>query len=406
MGLVLLVPYFFGIAWIVWFLLAGIIHHSSPDLGLRKDYTCQPTVSVILSCYNEGEAVYKTIESACQSNYPQDKFEVIVFDDCSTDGQSWQWIKRAEADFPNVRAYRNAVNRGKGKTVAAAIDMSQAEIILTIDSDVLLDVDAIRELMACFHEPKIALVGGVVGISNPNENALTAFQVHIYYLFFRLAKIPEIYFHSVACVSGCLSAMRREVFLQIKPKVEARNWFGVPIKYGEDRYITHQTLLHGHSTYLSMQAKCWTNVPNTYAAYWGQQLRWRRSGFADFITTVRQLPENLKVVPIAALYTYFINPLSIFMLVGWVFSLPFTGTMIEALATRALYYVGLSCFAIWAINRWHLEQKVTINPLRIIGVGAWWLVRNLFMTPLTLMTLDSDGWGGARDLVEEVKGEL
>ena len=51
--------------------------------------------------------------------------------------------------------------------------------------------DAMCELMACFTNPKMALVGGSVGISNPDDNALTIFQVYIYYVFFRLLKIPE-----------------------------------------------------------------------------------------------------------------------------------------------------------------------------------------------------------------------
>jgi len=31
-----------------------------------------------MPCYNEGEAVYETIESISKSNYPNEKFEVIA----------------------------------------------------------------------------------------------------------------------------------------------------------------------------------------------------------------------------------------------------------------------------------------------------------------------------------------
>jgi len=39
-----------------------------------------------------------------------------------------------------------------------------------IDSDCIFDPDAIRELTACFAEPRIGSVGGRVGVRNPNDS--------------------------------------------------------------------------------------------------------------------------------------------------------------------------------------------------------------------------------------------
>ena len=152
--------------------LALILKWSVPGAKIRKDYAYLPAVSVLMPCYNEGKTVYETIESISKSNYPNDRFEVIAQDDCSVD-DSHQWMLRAQRDFTNiqVRVGRNDENSGKARTVCNALLHSTGEIIISIDSDCIFHPDAIRELTACFSEPKIGSVGGRVGIRNPNASA-------------------------------------------------------------------------------------------------------------------------------------------------------------------------------------------------------------------------------------------
>ena len=395
MNLLTLLPCLFILLWIVQLSLAGIIYLSSKNAGLEKDYTLKPTVTVLISCYNEGKAIYDTIESICQTDYPPDKYHIVVMDDCSKDGgESLRWINKAVADFPNVESRPNKVNRGKGRTILSAVQAATSEIMVTVDSDVILAKDALSELMACFTNPKIALVGGSVGISNPDDNALTIFQVYIYYVFFRLLKIPEAYFKSVACVSGCMSAIRRSVFLELIPDIEARHWLGVPVRYGEDRFITHQTLLRGYDTYINLKAKCWTPAPNTFNGYWGQQLRWKRSSFADFVKTIFSLRANVRMNKPMALYTYFLSPLSLLMGIAVLLSMDNPALALLKMTTGL---VAITVFAIWTVNLFHPEQTVKINPMRVALYGTWGIIRTLFMVPAALLTLDSDGWGGARD---------
>ena len=69
---------------------------------------------------------------------------------------------------------RNPYNMGKRKGINHAVRESNAEIIVSVDSDVIVDPTALRELVARFTEPEIAAVGGRVHVSNPNENWLTS----------------------------------------------------------------------------------------------------------------------------------------------------------------------------------------------------------------------------------------
>jgi hyaluronan synthase len=378
---------------LVKYLMGIIMRFSFPSVIAKKDYTYEPTVSVIMPCYNEGKTVYETIESIAKSNYPNNKFEVIAQDDCSAD-DSYEWMQKAQRDFTNIRTRtgRNPVNSGKARSVCNAVQHSTAEVIISIDSDCIFHPDAIRELTACFAEPKMGSVGGRVGVRNPTDNVITAIQTLIYYSAFQLYKIPENWTRSVCCISGCLFAIRRELLLEIEPAIRARNWFGIPVSQGEDRFLTHQTLLRGYGTYINNDALCWTTVPNTLSVLFKQQLRWRRSIVRDFFFTLKTLPHHVWKLHPNTILTLVLVPLG--ALVGLLVALtaltqdPLSWTGPLPLVTA----LGIGAILTWIVKRYSAREAV-VHPLAFAAYVGWSMVSSLFLTPLALCTMDSADWG-------------
>jgi hyaluronan synthase len=378
---------------IVKYLMGIILKLSFPSAKIPKDYSYQPTVSVLMPCFNEGKTVYETIESISKSNYPAEKFEVIAQDDCSVD-DSYAWIQKAQSDFTNIRirSGRNTINSGKARTVCNALQHSTAEIIISIDSDCIFHRDAIRELTACFSEPKVGSVGGRVGVRNPNDSVITAIQAVIYFAAFQLYKIPENWTRSVCCISGCLFAIRRELLLEIEPAIRARNWFGIPVNQGEDRFLTHQTLLRGYGTYINNDALCWTTVPNTLSVLFKQQLRWRRSIVRDFFFTLRTLPRHVWKLHPNAVWTLVLTPLG--ALVAFL-------VVVTALTQDPLAWAGpmplLAALGIGAVLTWFIKKysarEAVAHPLAFGAYVAWSMASSLLLTPLALLTMDSADWG-------------
>jgi hyaluronan synthase len=378
---------------VVKYLMGIILRLSFPSANVKKDYSYEPTVSVLMPCFNEGKTVYETIESISKSNYPSEKFEVIAQDDCSVD-DSYEWMLKAQRDFTNIRIRtgRNEVNSGKARTVCNALELSSAEIIISIDSDCIFHPDAIRELTACFGEPNMGSVGGRVGVRNPNDGIITAIQTIIYYSAFQLYKIPENWTRSVGCISGCLFAIRRELLLKIEPAIRARNWFGIPVNQGEDRFLTHQTLLHGYGTYINNDALCWTTVPNTISVLFKQQLRWRRSIVRDFFYTLKTLPQHVWRLHPNTVLTLVLIPLG--ALVGFL-------VVVTALSSDPLAWtgpmplitaLGIAAILSWFIKKYSAKEAVS-HPLAFGAYVAWSIVSSLFLTPLALCTMDSADWG-------------
>lgn len=376
---------------IVRYLIGGIIRIVNPNVGVRKDYNYVPTVSILLPCYNEGSHVYDTIVSINKSNYPKDKLEVIVTDDCSIDDSS-DWVLKAGRDFPNVHAFKNAVNEGKTQTILNALARSKADVVIIVDSDTLLGENSIRELMACLGDPRLGAVGGPASVRNPNDNALTGFQVYLYYLGFQLGKSIENLSRTVGVIGGYFFAIRREIFEDIRPDLEARNWFGVKVKDGEDRFITHNILLRGHGTYMDMKATCWTTVPNTYAKYWGQQLRWRRTTIRDFFFTLRRIAQHGIHHGLLSLYVYVLTPVIVLISIIYVALLFFSAPMDWLDPEKIMLFIGYAYIALTLVRWLHPEQTVR-SPLKVLMWSMWWVVNNLLLAPLALFTLDADGWG-------------
>ena len=97
-------------------------------------------LTVIIPAFNEGRMVGRSIHSVAQADYPRERLGVIVVDDGSKD-DTWFHMQRAAACYPHlVHAIRFVSNRGKRAALAEGFRRARGEVIVTVDSDSLIDV--------------------------------------------------------------------------------------------------------------------------------------------------------------------------------------------------------------------------------------------------------------------------
>jgi cellulose synthase/poly-beta-1,6-N-acetylglucosamine synthase-like glycosyltransferase len=344
-----------------------------------------PTITIVTPLFNEGRSIFDSILSFLDQDYPADRLSIIVVDDCSTD-DSYEWACAAARLDARVQVIRNPYNMGKRKGINHAVRKASAEIIVSVDSDVVLDRRAVRELVARFTSPRIAAVGGRVNVSNCNENWLTRMQTIKYFFGYEYLKNLEKSLRQVMCLSGCLTAYRREVLIALEPILEHRNVLGVPIKYGEDRFLTRQIVKAGWQTVQTLDAVCYTKAPNTIAKYFAQQLRWRRSNFIDFFGG---LSHAWRLHPFVCLHY-----LSLFAMM-----LVYPLVICQKLQEGSFFDLTLLSLAILGtfgvLYWWHtrsLPASLKVHPLWFLPMSIMMPVTYLLMTPLALFTLDSSSW--------------
>jgi len=102
---------------------------------MRAASPASPSVSVIMPVFNERA----TVELALRLVLAQPCVaEVVVVDDCSTDG-TFEVLTNAAAVEQRIRLHRHERNQGKGAALRTGISKASAEIVLIQDADLEYD---------------------------------------------------------------------------------------------------------------------------------------------------------------------------------------------------------------------------------------------------------------------------
>ncbi len=112
----------------------------------------QPQFSILIANYNNG----KYLEEALQSVFQQTctDWEIVLVDDCSTDGLSEQ-IYAQYADDNRIHIYRNEKNMGCGYTKRRCAELATGKWCVYLDPDDMLRRDALSIVNQCFTPPPI-----------------------------------------------------------------------------------------------------------------------------------------------------------------------------------------------------------------------------------------------------------
>lgn len=240
-----------------------------------KDIGYAPTVSFVIPVKNDENIIGETIARCFEIDYPEEKVEVIVVNDGSTDNTLAE-IKKAEKRFPSLKVMGFERNKGKRHAMAAAFRMASNEILICMDSDSLVGRDSIRYIVQGFADPSVGAVCGHANVLNAESSALAKMQAVRYYVAFQVFKAAEHVFSAVTCCSGCLSAYRRRYIMDILDPWLGQSWLNQPATFGDDRSLTNY-MLRKYRVLYDSRAVVETEVPEDWMKFFRQQLRWKKS---------------------------------------------------------------------------------------------------------------------------------
>ena len=103
----------------------------------------KPGVTIIIPCFNEETWIGRTIISCMNQNYPPDKLEVIVVDDCSSDHsverikETIDRIAEAEGERMHIRERLSYIvqekNAGKRAALCRGVDVAKGDLVVFVD---------------------------------------------------------------------------------------------------------------------------------------------------------------------------------------------------------------------------------------------------------------------------------
>lgn len=171
----------------------------------------EPTVSVIITAYNEERDLASKLDNTLALDYPADKLEVIVASDCSSDRTDE--IARSYA-ARGVRLHRQAERLGKTAAQNTAVELARGEVILFSDATTLYQRDVLRAMVPNFADPTVGCVAGKLIYVDPSSSSVGQ-GAKSYWGYETFLKTHESRACSLIGASGCLYAVRRTAYVPL-----------------------------------------------------------------------------------------------------------------------------------------------------------------------------------------------
>ncbi len=171
-----------------------------------------PAVTLLIAAYNEEHVIGQTIRKALDSGYPQDKFQIVVGSDGSTDRTVPLAI---EAGGDRIRVFDFKQRRGKASVLNTSIQEIHDDIVILSDANTEIDSDAVHHLVRWFSDPTVGAVCGRLVLTDH----ITGNNVDgLYWKYETFLKLCEARLGALLGANGAIYAIRRDLYLPISPK--------------------------------------------------------------------------------------------------------------------------------------------------------------------------------------------
>lgn len=150
---------------------------TSPSPLAQENLSQAPVVSILVAAKNEEAVITGLVESLCHLDYPQDKYEIWLIDDHSTD-RTPLLLDQLAHQYQHLKVLHRSANAGGGKSGALnqALNLSKGEIVAVFDADAQIPNDLLRHVIPWFDNPQIGAVQVRKSIANQTLNFWTKGQ--------------------------------------------------------------------------------------------------------------------------------------------------------------------------------------------------------------------------------------
>lgn len=183
-----------------------------------------PTVTLIISVYNEERVIREKIENSLALDYPREKLEIIVASDGSTD-RTHEIVRQFMPQ--GVRLHVLEGRLGKTAVLNSVVPLLKSGIVLFTDANSMYDKDAVKYLMENFADPEVGCVTGETRLMNPEGSSLGENE-KAYYSYDTYLKIKESDTGSTVGADGAIFAIRRELYQPLGQSII--NDFVIPLQ--------------------------------------------------------------------------------------------------------------------------------------------------------------------------------
>jgi len=265
-----------------------------------------PSCSILIPAHNEAMVIGDTIESMLKIVYPEDKLQIIVINDGSTDNTKKIIESYAEKDS-RVQLFdipKGEGGKGKSRTLNIGMSAAKGEIIAVYDADNTPDKDSLRYLVAQLIQHKeLGAVLGKFRTVNKDKNWLTKF-INIETLSFQsMLQAGRWQMHNIATLPGTNFVMWNWLIKKLN------GWDEEALT--EDSELSIRIYQEGYKIKFIPYALTYEQEPESWRVWIKQRIRWVRgnnyviSKFAKQLTKFKNRRLAFDILYTLALYYVF-----------------------------------------------------------------------------------------------------
>lgn len=173
---------------------------------LRTVPAFEPKVSLIIAAYDEEEVIAAKLENVRDLDYPDDRLEVIVVADGSSDRTA-----EVARGFAGVTVLDGAERRGKLAAINRGVARAGGDVLVLSDANNRYTRETIRQLVSPFADPSVGVVTGRKAIDDGDGRPLDRAE-GLYWRYESKIKEWQTAVGSVTGVAGEILAFRREAY--------------------------------------------------------------------------------------------------------------------------------------------------------------------------------------------------
>lgn len=197
----------------------------------KEKFSCEytPSISIIISAFNEEKVIEKTIRNFLSSNYPVEKIEIIIGSDKSTD-RTDEIVESLVKEFNNIKYFPFEQRRGKGPVLNDLVKKAKNEVLIFSDANTIYALDAIK-IMTQFYSN--SLIGGVSGrlmLEDFEDSINSGTQETLYWNLEYYIKKAEGSLGMLIGANGGIYSIRRELYSPIPKEYPVMDDFFIALK--------------------------------------------------------------------------------------------------------------------------------------------------------------------------------
>ena len=213
--MILIILIFIGIyPWFIYPLILLFLPPKNNRIKISKNNirSLKPSITVILTAYNEEENIEKKILNIYESDYPLDKLKVIMISDGSNDNT----LKIANSYLEHFSSLTvvDYPRSGRAKCHNYAESIANTDILLFTDSETQFATDFISNIVKPFIDPKVGISVGKLIFRDP-YNSTTAQSFKVFWRFELFLRWLEDRIGLFIFGTGACMAIRKSSYIKI-----------------------------------------------------------------------------------------------------------------------------------------------------------------------------------------------